>query len=400
MAVRELDGVDDEIQCATGGLSGLTYGTLAVLAKRMSTGTVDTIITPHTAAGTGAGLRTEWTEFNDITLRDSAGALSTVGGHGTVVWRLLVWRKATGSATPRLSIYDYGTATWTHANGNAAIADGTAPSTTGTIRFGIGQFGGRGHYRIAAAAYWSNNVKWATDATGDLAIELAGLHTAYQKWIDATPSASWKFNQASTGTAVADSTGGGADQSAITGTTVVTGDDPTGFSFGGAATVTGATALSAVGTLTAAARATSRSAAVLSASGTLAASGKAKAFGAAALTAAGAMSAATGSTKGAVSMSASGTMTTSAQVQSFAVATLAAAATLGAAATPRVLGSAALAGAGTLAVTAAGRAFGAVVLSALGTLTAAGRAAPAVPPHPEVLTLTAVQNVLTLTAIE
>lgn len=232
MAVRELDGVDDEIEFSTGNASTLTYGTYALLVARQSTGSTHTIIAPHTTAGTGAGLRTEWTEFNDITLRDSGGALSTIGGHGTAsTWRLLVWRKATGSATPRLSVYNYDTASWTHANGNASIGDGTSPTASGSIRLGTGQFGGRGHFRIAAAAAWSNEVHWTADAAGDAAIAAAGLETAYQSWIDEAPSAAWKFDQAATTTAIVDDTGGGADESSLTGTTVVTGDDPSGFSF-------------------------------------------------------------------------------------------------------------------------------------------------------------------------
>lgn len=419
--VREFDPLtNDELSCAVGALSAMTYGTYVLLVERLEVDVAHTITAPHTSGGTGSGIRAAWSQFNDTSLVAGDGAPSNVSGQGAAnVAKVLVWRKATATATPRLSAYDT-TQGWAHADGHAAIADGTAPGVDGTIRFAIGQFTGRGHFRIGAAAAWPNEVKWATDVTGDLAIENAGLHTAYQNWIDATPGAAWRFNQSSTSTAVVDDTGNGADQTAITGTTVV--DDPAfdffDFSLGGGpvtgaavlsasgtltaagqGTSSGAAALTAVSALTAAGSATSRGAVSMSASGSLTAAGTATSSGAAALTAEGTLTASTGSTKGAASLSATGTMTTSAQARALATVALSAAATLTAAATPRSPGAAALAASGTLTVTAAGTAFAAVVLSALGTLTASGRAVPPVPPHPEVLTLAAVADAHTLTAI-
>lgn len=223
--VREFDPVtNDEIQCAVGALSDFTFGTYVILVERMVEGAGHTIVAPHTSGGTGAGLRVGHTEFNDTSLVAGDGAPSNVGSVGTAnIYRVYVWRKGTGSLTPRLSTFNKSTATWSHGNGHAAIGDGTAPSSTGTIRFNIGQFTGRGHYRIAAIAAWKT-VKWAADTTGDDQIVAAGLETAYQNWIDNVPDAAWKFNQAATTTAVVDDTGNGADETAITGTTVV--DDP------------------------------------------------------------------------------------------------------------------------------------------------------------------------------
>jgi hypothetical protein len=61
--------------------------------------------------------------------------------------------------------------------------------------------------------------------------QIEGLTSALSAWKDLGPTALWAFNQASTTTPVTDLTGGGADQTAITGTTAVTGDDPPGFDF-------------------------------------------------------------------------------------------------------------------------------------------------------------------------
>jgi hypothetical protein len=48
-------------------------------------------------------------------------------------------------------------------------------------------------------------------------------------WLAGNPAAAWQFNQASTSDSVTDLTGGGADQTGISGTTVVT--DPVGWTY-------------------------------------------------------------------------------------------------------------------------------------------------------------------------
>ncbi len=223
--VREFNRLtSDELSCAVGALSGMTYGTYVLLVERLEVDVAHTIIAPHTAGGTGSGLRATWSQFNDTALVDGAGSPSNVAGLGAAnVARILVWRKAPATATPRLSAYNASTAAWKHGNGHAAIGDGTAPGVDGTIRFGIGQFTGRGYFRIGAAAAWANLVKWPPDPDGDAAIEASGLD-AYQAWINNSPSAAWRFSQDDTATAVVDDTGGGADQTALIGTTVV--NDP------------------------------------------------------------------------------------------------------------------------------------------------------------------------------
>lgn len=71
---------------------------------------------------------------------------------------------------------------------------------------------------------------------GNAAIEAAGLDTSLGGWEGLSPAALWGFNQADPGDAVPDLTGGGADSSAITGTTIT--DDPVGFSFSTGVTAT------------------------------------------------------------------------------------------------------------------------------------------------------------------
>lgn len=83
---------------------------------------------------------------------------------------------------------------------------------------------------MAVRGAWVNDLPWSADASGDTALTGAGLETSLQKWVDASADALWPYNQASTGTPVDDIVGA-ADQSSLTGTTVITGDDPPGFSF-------------------------------------------------------------------------------------------------------------------------------------------------------------------------
>lgn len=229
----------DILNTATGAASGCTYGTVAALIKYASTGDYQAVAHLHNNTNTFLAsmlnMQTtgilEWYSVSSST----TGATSLSAG----TWYLLVVRKPTGSATPRFSIYNYTNTTWTHVAGSGALSDHTAPGASGTIRFNYQDAGDWFGSRVAARAVWSNNLPWTADASGDTAIQNAGLHTAAANWLSANPSAFWLFNQASVATPVEDlSTTGTADQTSITGTTVVNGDDPPGFDFslGGAPT--------------------------------------------------------------------------------------------------------------------------------------------------------------------
>src|SRR5690606_8215478 len=86
------------------------------------------------------------------------------------------------------------------------------------------------HFRglIAVQAVWANRVPFANNT----AVQDAGLHQSLDAWFDAEPDALWAFNQESVTDPVNDLTGNGADQTARTGTAVVTNDDPPGFDWG------------------------------------------------------------------------------------------------------------------------------------------------------------------------
>jgi len=253
---RTFDGANDSLHCAVGGLSAMTYGSFAAIIKRNGT-TYHNIMTLHNSTGTSrGGLEIENNaDGNHLTYQYDGGfvmsnTITVVNADG---WVLVATAKsATGTAVVRCSKYVYSTGTWTHENSNgSALADFTSPGGSGTMRFGEWEgsddFGGD----IAVAACWSG--RGLSDA------EVENLAYSMQGWHASAPTAMWIFDQAATTQALDDLTGGGANQSALTGTTVSTNSLP-GFTYGhpimipttaSVQVVTGEAALAGSGTLTA-----------------------------------------------------------------------------------------------------------------------------------------------------
>jgi hypothetical protein len=135
-------------------------------------------------------------------------------------WRWYVMTKASGSAAPRIHVWDL-SGTWTHTDNSAAVGDGSGPIDS----FVIGGAGGTSNgWRgsIAVAALWASALD---DAGVEAAMTLAAADT-----LDAAPDWMARFNQAAITTDVTDDTAGGGDQSAIAGTTVDA-DDPSGYDY-------------------------------------------------------------------------------------------------------------------------------------------------------------------------
>lgn len=223
----------DILNCSIGGLTAGVFGTQAAIVKRAATGAWTTFMAYHNSGGS-ALTQFGYNNTNQAAIWIDGTTVTGPAALATTDWGLIVVRKVTGTATPRFSIYNFTSAAWTHANASGTLPNWVAPGAGATVRAEWESFD-RLNGRIAVRAAW-NSVPWTSDASGDTAIQSAGLHTSLQNWVNATPSALWAFNQASVGTAVTDLTGGGANQSSITGTTAVNGDDPPGFSFGGTVT--------------------------------------------------------------------------------------------------------------------------------------------------------------------
>lgn len=233
MTVRAFSGTtDDDIICATGALAGMQYGVIAAIIKRTGASNYRPFFNPHDSSGNAMGSFLSWQSGNVLTWFDKSGSRSAGSASLTTnVWYLVVVRKTQGVSQPRFSFYNYTTATWTHQNGVASLDGWTVPGASGSIRFTYQTEPDNLDGSIAARAAWSNILPWSADTTGDTALEAAGLQAALKNWFIASPTALWIFNQESVATPVTDLTGGGADQTSIIGTSVVTTDDPPGFSF-------------------------------------------------------------------------------------------------------------------------------------------------------------------------
>lgn len=229
MAVRNFNGTTDLLSCAIGGNTGFTFGTVAAIIKIDTSTNYRTLLGFHNSGG------------GDLTIIQISLDHQVLWWNGTNfnqaiilptgVWVLVVVRKASGSANPRASVYNFNTAAWTHSNlSGTALANGTSPGASGTIRFSVGASNEPWDGRIAARAVWTNSLPWAATTGGDTAIIAANLHTSFGNWTANSPTSAWRFNQAAVTTTVQDVVGT-AHESSRTGTTVVTGDDPPGFNF-------------------------------------------------------------------------------------------------------------------------------------------------------------------------
>lgn len=227
MAVREFDGVDDLIELAAGTLSTLVQGanTFAVIVK-LTSDADKALVSFGAAANPLAGLVIFLNAGqHQPGYQSNAGGTLVAGVDLTASdgWLLIGFDKGSTTVKPRLHVYDYGAATWTHADADNTVADQPASTVT---RIAVGQDAAgnnKAAVRLAVFGAWKSPL---VDADYE-----SGMRSSLGAWEALAPDALCPFNQASTADPVADTTGNGADQTSITGTTVVTGDDPPGFSF-------------------------------------------------------------------------------------------------------------------------------------------------------------------------
>jgi hypothetical protein len=220
--VRQFDGtVGDEILCNVGALADMAYGTIAVLFKTgtgAGAGVDRALMHLHDSSGFFAG-GLYVNADGDLVWRASSSSVAAVGlADGD--WTLLVVRKASGTTAPRFSVWDEATDTWTHPDGDTAIADWFG-AEGGTIRFSFQGLADFFDGAVAARAAWANRLPWTADAAGDADIEAAGLTTNLDNWRDADPDASWGFGQPTVVYNVEDLSAGQADEIDRVGTTVV-----------------------------------------------------------------------------------------------------------------------------------------------------------------------------------
>lgn len=220
---RTLDGVDDRIRCSPGALSNYTFGTVLLVMRRDSTAW-NGLVVGHDGGGTSlwglelgpsAGVDNRLFYLSNGNSSKSTFTLTNADGYV-----LAGGGKATGTAAPRMHKYVYSTNTWTHEDGDTALANNTG--TTAVVALGDWELSDFLAGDIAVAAVWKRQL---TDA------EVEALAHSLTAWYASAPDALWVADQVATSMAVPDLTGGGANQSSITGTTVAATSAPLGYGF-------------------------------------------------------------------------------------------------------------------------------------------------------------------------
>lgn len=227
---RMFDGVNDDFVTGTGALSGMTYGTVAVLYRLTSLSPWHGLFEVHDSGGTFLGAVVMNDSFK-LSWYSGAGNANSGVALSAGVWYLQVVRKATGSAVPRFSHYNFTTQAWSHAAGTDSVANWTAPGASGTVKCTSEGAADFVDGDLAVRAAWANALPWAASGAGDALLEAAGLHFSLMAWMGAAPSALWVFDQSDTTQKVSDLTGGGANETSLIGTTVTADSVPT-FGYG------------------------------------------------------------------------------------------------------------------------------------------------------------------------
>lgn len=225
MAVREFDGIDDYIQLSAGAIGALNSAratTVVLVVRPASLATTECFLSIATAGDVGllalydggSGLL-DWGS-DDPSTDDGANI------NMDTTWQVIALTKGSGSATPRFHRKQIGSGVWTHSNASGAIGSQAGGASSSYLR--LGRFNGAAtgykDMRLALVAVWGNSAL----SDGDVESIETNASTAFVQGL--SPSALVELNQASAGTALTDLMGGGANQTLIVGTTVITGDDP------------------------------------------------------------------------------------------------------------------------------------------------------------------------------
>jgi hypothetical protein len=211
---RNFDGSDDVLTVSAGGLSGLDGGaiTIAFILKFNDT-TNGSIVYAKTS---GSALVFQINADGGTWYYETTDSFRSMGTASTSDnWHLFGVTKANGNTTPRSHKYVYDTNTFSHADAASAFNDSSAAvGASGAMQFG--RYGSANEYanmELAICGIWDRVL---TDA------EFENLPFSLAHWYASAPVGLWVFDQSATSQTVIDHTGGGANQSAITGTAVST----------------------------------------------------------------------------------------------------------------------------------------------------------------------------------
>ncbi len=215
MAVRRFDGVDDVIICTPPSPNFTGDGTWGFVWR------TDTNRNNGLACLVAAGFE----RVGAISVASDAMYYTTNAGFSQCdafvadEWYLTVFTKAAGVSAVRSHTMPFSTGVWSHTD-HGTLNDGV--TSQDELQFGYDVQNNFRHLgELAASGLWVGTA--LSDA------ECETLDAGVNAWLALAPDGLWVFNQETTADPVLDLTGNGADQTSITGTTVVTGDDPPGF---------------------------------------------------------------------------------------------------------------------------------------------------------------------------
>lgn len=158
--------------------------------------------------------------FSDGVAYFTEGGFAATQTYTANEWRLDAWSRPAGATqTVRGHAFTYTAGTWAHTDYGTSSNSGVSPVDhiyLGRIDASNDLVG-----EIAVAGVWKRVL---SDG------ELQTLSYSLSAWKSLAPDALWALNQASTADAVTDLSGGGANQSAISGTSVSSLEVP-GFSY-------------------------------------------------------------------------------------------------------------------------------------------------------------------------
>lgn len=221
MAVREFDAVDDTLIVDNGVLGNVSATGVTLLAVFKPVNVVSSPTSPILVGAIGSTDAVSVCYQNNNIQYADQNDFDAIGGTGLVstAYQIVALTKASGSGVWRAHRKTLGSGSWFHQDGPLSVSINSGTWTD--VRFGSFASGSAGVMdgRIAVAAVWDSVL---TDLQLE-AIETAAT-TAYIASL--SPSGLWDFNQPNTTTKVFDLSGNGAHETSITGTTVVTGDDP------------------------------------------------------------------------------------------------------------------------------------------------------------------------------
>jgi len=215
---RGFDATDDVVTCALGAC-GFAFGpgSMAVLVRLGATTPAQHFMSVGLAGNTARygmnGSGADVFRAHIGTTQITAPTIAITGG----AWQVLAVSKATGTVAARFHKYLYSTDAHSHENDDATVANSSAPTTNvylgtdGTVTVD----GLDGDLLIAAV--WDVVL---SDA------QFEALPFSLAAWFAVQPKGLWLLDQDTTAQKVLDLTGGGANETALAGTTIGTASVP------------------------------------------------------------------------------------------------------------------------------------------------------------------------------